>query len=154
MKMRNAIVGLTLIGPLSIAWAVGPNPDNLPKVACSEFKFSAAFLERYPKAPAACLEGRVYKGVRYAKFTAKVFLASPDVMTVQLLNVAGDPITTFSFKPSPGAGVTINGKKEKFADMKPGEVLTFWVPEGHMEVHAVPTATSQAWQVVPPPKGQ
>lgn len=152
MKMRNVIVGLALVAPLSLAWAAKQpvDPDKLPKVACTDFKFSPAFLDKYPKAPAACLEGREYKGVRYAKFTAKVYLTSPERTTVQLLNVAGDPITTLSFKPKPGQEVIINGKKEKFSDMKKGEVLTFWVPESRMEAVSLPTPTAQAWSVVPP----
>ena len=73
---------------------------------------------------------RAWKGVstdgkRYAKFTARVFLNSPDRTTVELLNVKGDPLTTFSFKPAPDAGVMIDGKKTKFTDLKKGEKISF-----------------------------
>jgi len=78
-----------------------PNPDELPQVACSDMRFSAAFLAKYPKAPAACQDAREYKGERYAKFEAKVYLIDPAFTTVQLLNVAGDMVTTFSLKPGP-----------------------------------------------------
>ena len=50
-----------------------------------------------------------------------MFLNSPDRTTVELLNVKGDPLTTFSFKPGPDAGVMIDGKKTKFTDLKKGE---------------------------------
>jgi hypothetical protein len=34
-------------------------------VACSDLKWNAEFLAKYPKAPAACQEARVYKGKRF-----------------------------------------------------------------------------------------
>jgi len=151
MKIQNVIVGLALIAPLSVAWAAKPvDPESLPKVDCAAFKFSPAFLEKYPQAPQACLEGREKDGVRYAKFSAKVYLNSPDRTTVQLLNAAGDSLTTFSIRPKPGAGIMINGKKVKFTEISPGEVITFWVPESRMEVQAMPTSTSDHWTVLPP----
>jgi hypothetical protein len=40
--------------PLSIGIARAiPNPDELPQVACADMRYSAAFLAKYPKAPAA-----------------------------------------------------------------------------------------------------
>jgi hypothetical protein len=154
MKMRNVItVALALAVPLSIAWAAKPgkvDPDKLPKVACSEFKFSEAFLQKYPKAPAACIEGREFKGERYAKFNAKVFLNGPDRTTVTLVNASGEDVTTFSFKPKPGSAVMVNGQKIKFTDLKKGEEISFWVPEKRMEAEAVPGPTADRWAVAPP----
>jgi hypothetical protein len=54
-------------------------------------------------ATAACLDVRVKDSTRYAKFQAKVYISDPEFMTVELLDVAGNPVTTFSFKPSPHA---------------------------------------------------
>ena len=151
MKIRKLVLALALVAPLSVAWAAKPvDPASLPEVKCSDFKFSKAFLERYPKAPAACLEGRMKGGVKYAKFSAKVFDTNADRTTVQLLNVSGDAVTTFSFKPKPGAAVMINGKKVKFTDLAKDEVLTFWVPESKMIAKSMPAATADSWQVLPP----
>ena len=151
MKMMKYVVAaLVVLAPVSMTWAVTPDPESLPKVNCSDFKFSQAFLAKYPKAPAACLEGRVYKGHKYAKFSAKVFLNSPDRTTVQFLNVSGDPIETISFKPAAGATLTFNGKKVKYSDLKPGDPLTFWMPESRMSVQTLPAPTAQSWTVLPP----
>ncbi len=51
------------------------DPNDLPQVACSDLKWGAAFVKKYPKAPQACIEGRVYQGKRYAKFDAKVYIS-------------------------------------------------------------------------------
>jgi hypothetical protein len=38
------------------------NPDTLPGIECPSLRYSEDFLQKYPKAPAACPEARVYKG--------------------------------------------------------------------------------------------
>jgi hypothetical protein len=157
MNKRHLIVGLALIAPVSFAWAQKVDPNKLPQVSCSDLKFSSTFLDKYPMAPAACLEGRVYQGVKYGKFDAKVYLNSlPDFITVQLLDVSGNemPNSTFSVKPKPGAVVYIDGKKTAPADLKVGQKVTFWVPENKMEANSLPAPTQQSWRVIPPPPKQ
>lgn len=139
--------------PLSIGVAAGSEAfDKLEKVDCTELKYSAEFLEKYPTAPAACLEGRIAEGKKYGKFTAKVYLNSAEVTTVQLLNVKGDPLTTFSFKPGPDAGINIDGEKTMFKDLKTGEKITFWISEDRMTAQELPGSTEESWAVLPPTK--
>jgi hypothetical protein len=126
------------------------DPEKLPQVPCSDLKFGAAFLKKYPQAPAACQDARVYKGQRYAKFVAQVYISSPQFMTVQLLNSAGGTVTTFSFKPGPNQGIHVNGELEKFHDMRVGEKITFWVSEKRMEARELPGSTTNSWAVLPP----
>jgi hypothetical protein len=57
-----------------------------------------------------------------------VYLANTDFITVQLPNVAAELISTFSFKGAPGAQIVVNGKSEGFSDLKPGDVITLWLP--------------------------
>ncbi len=137
--------------PLSIGIAHAVvNPDELPQVACSDMRFSHAFLDKYPKAPAACQDARVYKGQRYARFDAKVYISDPAFTTVQLLNVAGDMVTTFSLKPAPDEHVLVNGEPTAFHDLKVGEKITFWVSEKRLEAVEMPGSTVHAWTVLPP----
>jgi hypothetical protein len=139
--------------PLAIGAAHAANrvdPDKLPQVACSDIKFSAAFLAKYPKAPAACLDGRVYNGKRYAKFQAKVYISDPSFMTVQLLDPTGASVTTFSFKPGPDQGVHVNGQLRKFHDMAVGDVLTIWVSEDRTDAQELPGSTESSWAMLPP----
>jgi hypothetical protein len=143
---------LTALGlPLSIAAAhAAVNPDKLPQVPCADIKFSAAFLAKYPKAPQACIDGRTYKGVNYAKFTAKVYISSPEFMTVQMLDASGATVTTFSFKPGPNQGVHVNGQFRKFHDMQVGDVLTLWVSQNRTDAQELPGSTAQKWALLPP----
>ena len=154
MKSRSVLFFVMLTAPAALAFADTSltDPDSLPKISCGEVKYSQAFLKRYPKAPAACLEGRVANGVKYAKFDAEVYL-NGDVTTVNALNVAGDTAFTFSFKAAPGAKVLMkDGKSKAVTDLKKGEVITFWVPENTIEAHALPSATEATWQMMPPHK--
>jgi hypothetical protein len=137
--------------PLTISTAFAAiNPDKLPQVPCSDLKFGAAFLAKYPQAPGACQQGVVFKGQRYAKFVAQVYISSPQFMTVQLLNAAGATVTTFSFKPAPGQGVHVNGSLRKFSDMSVGEKLTLWVSEKRLQAMELPGSTANSWAVLPP----
>ena len=141
MKLRTLLFAVALNAPLIGVWAANtPDPESLPKVSCTDFKFSQAFLEQYPKAPAACLEGRTYKGVNYAKFNAKVTKVSSSGVTVQLLDVAGTPITPLTIKPADQkAFILVNGKQTHITDLNEGDSVTFWVPQSRMEVNALPS---------------
>lgn len=147
-RVTNLLVALTL--PLSIGTSFAMDPDSLPQLPCSSLHFSAAFLAKYPKAPEACQDARVFKGKRYAKFVAKVYISSPQFMTIQLLDSTGATVTTFSFKPGPEQGVHMNGDLKKFHDMAVGEKLTIWVSEKRMEASEMPGSTDQSWALLPP----
>ncbi len=149
--LHRALLGSALALPLAIGQAFAADEmDEGTKIACSEMKYSAEFLARYPDAPAACLEAVDKGGKRYAKFNAKVYLNSKDRTTVELLNVRGDRLSSFSFKPAPDAGVMIDGKKTKFTDLNKGEKITFWVSEDRMTASELPESTEESWAVLPP----
>ena len=149
IRAKWLLAALALPLTISIAFAA-IDPEKLPQVPCSEMKFGAAFLAKYPKAPGACQDARVYKGQRYAKFVAKVYISSPQFMTVELLDDAGAAVTTFSFKPPPGQGVHVNGQLRKFDSMSVGEKLTLWVSEKRLEAMELPGSTTHSWAVLPP----
>jgi hypothetical protein len=153
MMIRAKWLLAALAMPLMISTAFAAiDPDKLPQVSCSDLVFGKAFLAKYPKAPGACQDARVYKGQRYAKFVAKVYISSPQFMTVELLDSAGATVTTFSFKPGVGTaqGVHVNGQLKKFSDMAVGEKLTFWVSEKRLTAMELPGSTAHSWAVLPP----
>jgi hypothetical protein len=154
MKMNRWLACTALTLPLALgahfATAQQVDPEKLEKVSCSNLTFSQDFIGKYPKAGAACIEARVYKGKRYAKFNGKVFLKDPSVITVQVLNVSGDPLDTVSFKPaSANASLIVDGKKEKFSDLKVGDPITFWIPESRFSIYSAPGSKSAATGLPP-----
>ena len=147
MRKHSVLVALALTAPLTGVWAALPDPNSMPKVSCTEFKYSSEFLATYPKAPAACIEGRTYKGVNYAKFNAKVTDVTSSGVKVDLLDVAGAPITSLTIKPSDSKSfILVNGKQTTINDMAVGDAITFWVPQSRMEAHALPS--SSRWIVL------
>ena len=150
-RKKCALLVTALALPLTMGSAFAAEDfDKLEKVACTDLKYSSEFLAKYPTAPAACLEGRVHEGKRYGKFVAKVFLNSPDRTTVELLNVKGDPLTTFSFKAGADAAVKVDGEDKLFKNLRKGEKITFWVSEDRMTAQSLPTSTTDSWAVLPP----
>jgi hypothetical protein len=156
MRIQSVLVACALTAPLSGVWADTPDPESLPKVSCSDFKYSEAFLAKYPKAPAACVEGRTYKGVNYAKFNGKVNKVSSDSVTIDVLNSVGTPITPLTIQPADQkAFIVVNGKQTKITDLNAGDSVTFWVPQSRLEVSPIPSPTSSHWNVLaqaPPAK--
>jgi hypothetical protein len=149
MNITRWLAGTALVLPLAMAATLAQgqvhvDPDTLPKVSCSHLTFSHDFLAKYPKAGAACIEARVYKGHRYAKFNGKVYLMNPDSLTVQVFNVAGDPIDTITFKPQPGTKLIVNGEPETFDQLKKGDPVTFWVSEKRFSIYGAPGPASTA----------
>jgi hypothetical protein len=142
---------------LALPWVVGArhanaldvDPEALPKVACSDLTFSHEFLAEYPKAPAACVEARVYNGQRYAKFNGKVYITDPAYITVQLFNVSGDLLTAMSLKPSIHATLVVDGKREEFSELKVGDPVTFWVSEKRFSFYDTPGGKLEANGVPP-----
>lgn len=153
-KIHGALIGSALALPFAISTALAADDPMASdhKIACTEVKYSSEFLSKYPDAPAACREAVEKGGKRYAKFTARVFLNSADRTTVELLNVHGDPLTTFSFKPAADAAVQIDGKDVKFTDLKKGEKISFWVSADRLTASEMPGSTEDSWAVLPPAK--
>jgi hypothetical protein len=148
MNIHSVLTGAAVVLLLSSAplpsSAQKIDTSKLAKAACSDLVYSQDFIGKYPKAPAACIEARVYKGQRYAKFIGKVYIPGKDVISVQILNVAGDVLTAVSFKPSPNARLLINGKAEAWGDLQKGDPVTFWVSEKRFAVFTGPGGSASA----------
>jgi hypothetical protein len=150
-KTNRALVAAAFALPFAIGTALAEDQmASDHKIACSEVKYSSEFLTKYPDAPAACLEAVEKGGKRYAKFNARVYLTSEDRTTVELLNVRGDRLSTFSFKPNPDASVDMDGKKVRFHDLRVGETISFWVSEDRLTATEMPGSTEESWSVLPP----
>src|SRR5450432_2006019 len=121
MKISRWLACTALVLPVAIgaqvvnAQTVGSDVGTV--IPCSDLTFSKAFLAKYPKAPAACIEARTYHGKKYAKFNGKVYIIEGTSMTVQVNNVAGDALSAITVQPSQTATLLVNGKSEKFSDL-------------------------------------
>lgn len=132
---------LSLVSGLATAASKAVDPDKLPKVECSSLRFSKEFLDKYPKAPAACLEARVYKGKTYMKVKGKVYVVDKPTVTIAFMNAYGNTLGTVAVKNPKSLRVIINGEEKDVADLRQNEELTFWVPESMFSAQS--TASTQ-----------
>ena|SRR5665213_1417223 len=121
---------------------------DAPKESCTDIKWNADFLKEYPKAPAACKEVTVKNGVKYAKFDGHVLKVGPDVVEVEIHNVANTAISKVGFYIGTGDTITLNDKEVKVKDLKVGDLITFWIREGRYGVS--PTLTEKPLKMVKP----
>ena len=115
---------------------------------CSDIKWSSAFLDQYPKAPAACRAIETREGQKYATFVGKVSKVGPTFVEVSMLDVADYPISVLAFEIGKGGRVTVNGKVEKVGQLKMDDLLTFWVHEGEFGVS--PTLRDKPMRLIKP----
>jgi hypothetical protein len=115
------------------------NPDTLPKIECSSLRYSKDFLQNYPKAPAACLEARVYKGVTYLKVKAKVYVKEEPMLSIDLMDSYGNTPGTVPVQKPQSLRVIINGKEVGASDLQRDEAVTIWVPQSMFDAQPAVT---------------
>jgi hypothetical protein len=115
------------------------NPDTLPKIECSSLRYSKDFLQNYPKAPAACLEARVYKGVTYLKVKAKVYVKEEPMLSIDLMDSYGNTLGTVPVQKPQSLRVIINGKEVGASDLQRDEAVTIWVPQSMFDAQPAVT---------------
>jgi hypothetical protein len=125
---RLAAMVLSLCSGATIA-AEAVNPDTLPRTECSSLRYSEDFLQKYPKAPAACLEARVYKGETYMKVKAKVYVKEKPMLSVDLMDPYGNILGSVLVRKPQSLRVLINGKEVDAFDLHRNEDVTVWVPQ-------------------------
>jgi hypothetical protein len=128
---------LALVANVAGAASEAVDPDKLPMEKCSSIVYAPAFLNKYPKAPAACLEVRVYKGQRYMKIKGKVYVVDKNAVTVAFYDPYGNDLGTVTVSGPNYPTVFFDGKNVAFPDLKTGEKLTIWVPESIFSEKAV-----------------
>ncbi|MEA3181673.1 MAG: hypothetical protein QOI59_5196 [Gammaproteobacteria bacterium] len=136
MRISNegllAAMMLSLCSGATIA-AEAVNPDTLPKIECSSLRYSEDFLQKYPKAPAACLEARVYKGKTYMKVKAKVYVREEPMLSVDLMDPYGNTLGSVLVRKPQSLRVLVNGKEVDVFDLHRDEAVTIWVPQSMFE---------------------
>ena len=144
MRISNqgllAAMVLSLCSGATIA-AAAVNPDTLPRVECSSLRYSEDFLKKYPTAPAACLEARVYKGQTYMKVKAKVYVREQPMLSVDLMDPYGNTLGSVLVRKPQSLRVLVNGKEVDAFDLHRDEAVTIWVPQSMFD--AQPAAAGQ-----------
>jgi hypothetical protein len=120
MKTTLAIAcALVLAAPA--AMSAGTN------YGCDAVNFSAEVMEKMPNAKRLC-RGLTEKndGV-YVHYVAKVVSSSPEAVTVDFLDKDEKAVSRVTFTPTADQTVSIENKKVKYREAKPGTKLDFYI---------------------------
>jgi hypothetical protein len=139
-----AVIALPAIGLAATA----PPVDKVQAESCGNIKWSAAFLNEYPKAPAACRSVVVSDGTKFATFDGKVSKVGADFVQVEISDVAGLPISSIAFQIGVGGKVMLNDKAVAVKTLQVGDELTFWVREGQFGIS--PTLNDKPMRILKP----
>src|SRR5262245_51942723 len=133
-RVKLALLALSIAPLASFA-------EDSPKLSClKDFVFSQEFLAKYPNAGAACKEVVLKDGSKWARFDANVTKVKGNEVTTNFTSSYDNTISTVTFAVKPDARVRINDKEIKASDLKPGDSLSFWVPESRAGFYAAPGA--------------
>ena len=114
---------------------------DAPTMSClKDIVYSQEFLARYPKAGAACREVVMKDGTKWARFDADVVAVKKDQVTANFIDEYKQSVATLTFAAAPDARVKVEGKDVKYSSLKPGDTLSFWMPESRVGFYASPGA--------------
>lgn len=117
----------------------GPETD---RVSCEEVDWHRDIVRDYPWVSNACHEAVVVDGEKWARFEAEFQRLNRDGTIVSnFRNDRGRSLGSVSLKPGPNQRVLLDGEPTRFSDLRRGQVLNFYVPEGVYGFTTQPGAT-------------
>ena len=144
MKTRAMIIAAAF----ALAAAAGVNAQSSVDKAftangtnCLEVNWSAETLDKYPAIASACQEVMQKDGKTYVRFDGEVQKVSKGGTEVVMKMKGGKQ--NLVLNPPEGRTVYIGGKKVPVKSLRPGDTLTFYIPEDRfvaavMETPAAP----------------
>jgi len=117
--------------------------------SCADVNWSAEMLAKHPKIGSACQEVMQRDGRTYVKFEGTVKKVAKGGSEVTMDMKGGDKLV---LNPDPNRTVSIGGKKTPVKSLRPGDTLTFYVPDDRVvaAVMETPTAPIEEMPIGPP----
>ena len=114
---------------------------------CADITWSPEMLAKHPKIGSACQEVMQRNGVTYVKFDGTVKKVAKGGSEVTMDMKGGDKLV---LNPDPNRTVNIGGKKTPVKALRPGDTLTFYVPETRVVAIETPEAPAEEIPIGPP----
>ena len=152
MKTRAKII----VAAAALAAAAGVNAQSSVDKAftatgsnCTQITWSPEMLARHPKIASACQEVLQKDGKAYVKFEGEVKKVSKGGTEVVMDMKGGDKLT---LTPEADRTVMVGGRKVPVKSLRPGDKLTFYVPEDRLVAATIETPTSPVEEIaIAPP---
>lgn len=132
------------IAALVASAAFAQNPRD-----CGAVAFSEEVLERFPRAPEACLDVISRDGQEYAVFNARLTQVRGNTMRVRFHHPDGSLGPTTSITTPRDFRVLIDGEPTRISDLAPNQDLKAYVQVSRPMVALEPADTSQRMLIVP-----
>ncbi|HEY0938633.1 MAG TPA: hypothetical protein VGE08_00930 [Steroidobacter sp.] len=142
VNIARAFLAATLAFVASAAFAQNPRD-------CAAVTFSDEVLERFPRAPEACLDVISRDGQEYAVFNARLTQVRGNTMRVRFQHPDGSLGPTTSIAAPSDFRVLINGEPTRIRDVAPNQDLKAYVQVSRPMVALEPADTSQRMLIVP-----
>jgi hypothetical protein len=152
MNTRAKIIAAAL----ALAAAAGVNAQSdvdrsftANGTTCADIDWSAEMLAKHPKIGAACQEVMQRNGTTYVKFEGTVKKVARGGSEITMDMKGGDKLV---LNPDPNRTVNIDGRKTPVKSLRPGDTLTFYVPENRVvaAVMDTPEAPVEEIPIGPP----
>ncbi len=106
---------------------------------CTQINWDPGMLAKHPKIASACQEVMHRDGKTYVKFEGTVKKVAKGGSEVTMDMKGGDRIVV---NPDPNKVMYIGSEKVKVKNLKPGDKLTFYVPDGRVVAAVMETPTA------------
>jgi hypothetical protein len=156
MKTRAKII----VAAAALAAAAGVNAQSSVDKAftatgsnCTQITWSAEMMAKHPKIASACQEVLQRDGKTYVKFEGTVKKVSKNGGEVVMAMTGADTLT---LQPTADKTVYIGGNQVPVKNLRPGDKLTFYVPEDRVvaAVMETPSAPIEEIAIAPEPVEQ
>lgn len=107
-----------------------PRPE-VDRASCEDVEWHRNMLRDYPWVANACQEAIIVDGQKWARFEAEFQRLNRDGTIVSnFRNNRGRSLGSVSLKPGPDQRVMLDGRPTQFSELRRGQVLNFYAPEG------------------------
>ncbi len=156
MKTDSKRINVSGAALLAAACALGGNAfaqtmddsQNLPRPAtdaasCNDVNWNTRLLGDYPWVSRACHEVVDAEGARWARFEADFAQVNSDgTITADFRGPQGQRAGSVQLQPGDGQTVSLDGRPYEFSELRRGQSLNFYVPEGVYGFTSEPTQRS------------
>jgi hypothetical protein len=112
--------------------------------SCADIDWSAEMLAKHPKIGSACQEVMQRNGTTYVKFEGTVRKVAKGGGEITMDMKGGDKLV---LNPDPNRTVSIDGRKTAVKSLRPGDSLTFYVPENRVVAAVMETPESPVEEI-------
>jgi hypothetical protein len=117
--------------------------------ACQRVQFSEEVLNRFPKAPQACLDVINRDGQDYAVIKAQLDSVSGNTLRVRIKQPDGSYAAATNIKASPERRVLVNGQPVRVSDLAPNQELTAYIRVDEPMIALPPATESEPLEATP-----